>query len=342
MSRIRTIKPEFPQSETIGRLSRDARLLFIMLWTIADDDGRTRAASRMLASLLYPYDNDAAKLMDRWLDELEREKCIRRYEVDNSRYLEICNWLKHQKIDHPSKSRLPAFREASRDLAKDLPSLAPDLGPGPGPGPDSRRAADAPRPKSEGKILKNDPFDPFWAAYPKRKGDNPKKTAKAKFEKALENGADPEDIIAGAKKLAEVLKSENKINTSYVPMAVTWLNQERWKDYAAAPKGKPWWELYVFVAVGSPEIKAWQAYKLVHNLGLAVMNYPGDKTKTGAFVELKLPPDEEFVRVGTPRFEAWESHLKSRNVRLVIVDHPLDGTKGTYAPLDWSPQAKAA
>ena len=56
MGRIRTIKPEFPQSESVGRLSRDARLLFILLWTLVDDSGRTRGGYQLLASLLYPYD----------------------------------------------------------------------------------------------------------------------------------------------------------------------------------------------------------------------------------------------------------------------------------------------
>src|SRR5690242_8409033 len=107
MSRIRSIKPEFPQSESIGKLSRDARLLFIMLWTYVDDAGRARASSRMLASLLYPYDDDAKKLIDGWLGELELYGHITIYDVEGSRYLEICNWLKHQKIDRPSKSRLP-------------------------------------------------------------------------------------------------------------------------------------------------------------------------------------------------------------------------------------------
>lgn len=115
MARIRTIKPEFPQSESIGTLSRDARLLFIQLWTLADDAGRARAAARMLASLLYPYDDDAPALIESWLRELEKVECIRRYEVDGTRYLEICNWQKHQKIDRPSASKLPAHPEASRD-----------------------------------------------------------------------------------------------------------------------------------------------------------------------------------------------------------------------------------
>lgn len=131
MPRIRTIKPEFPQSETIGKLSRDARLLFIQLWTVVDDDGRCRAASRMLASLLYPYDDDAPTLIDQWLDELERNGCARRYIVDGSTYLEISNWLKHQKIDHPTKSRLPSFRESLANARETSLILAPDLNPGP-------------------------------------------------------------------------------------------------------------------------------------------------------------------------------------------------------------------
>lgn len=107
MARIRTIKPEFPQSESMGRVSRDARLLFVMLWPICDDHGRTRAASRMLASTLFPYDEDARALIGGWLDELERECCIRRYEVGGSAFLEICNWLTHQRIDKPSKPQFP-------------------------------------------------------------------------------------------------------------------------------------------------------------------------------------------------------------------------------------------
>jgi hypothetical protein len=133
VARIRTIKPEFPQSETIGSLSRDARLLFIQLWTIVDDEGRARAASRMLASLLYPYDDDAVGLIGAWLDELELASCIRRYEVDGSRYLEITQWRKHQKIDKPSVSKLPAFdadspppRDNSRKVATDLGSRTKD------------------------------------------------------------------------------------------------------------------------------------------------------------------------------------------------------------------------
>lgn len=152
MARIRTIKPEFPQSESIGKLSRDARLLYIQLWTIVDDAGRARAASRMLASLLYPYDDEARDLMDGWLLELERGDHIRRYDVDGSQYLEIVKWLEHQKIDRPSPSRLPEYREPStkprepsRALDADLVPSTVDLV------PSTSAAADAPRARAVDK-----------------------------------------------------------------------------------------------------------------------------------------------------------------------------------------------
>lgn len=114
MARIRTIKPEFPQSESMGNVSRDARLTFIQIWTIADDEGRLRGNSRMLASLLYPYDDDAKDLIDGWLDELEAENCIVRYRIDGATYIQILNWNKHQKIDKASKSKIPEYKEEFR------------------------------------------------------------------------------------------------------------------------------------------------------------------------------------------------------------------------------------
>lgn len=129
MARIRTIKPEFPQSESMGNVSRDARLCFVLLWTLADDSGRLRGNSRMLASLLFPYDDDAPGLIGGWLDELERERCITRYQVDGSSYVEIAKWLSHQKIDKPTPSKLPAFDGCSRILANPRESSSLDQGP---------------------------------------------------------------------------------------------------------------------------------------------------------------------------------------------------------------------
>lgn len=129
MARIRTIKPEFPQSQSMGHVSRDARLCFVLLWTLADDEGRLRGNSRMLASLLFPYDDDAPSLISGWLDELHKQGCIALYEVDGHRYVEIRNWLDHQKIDRPSKSKFPAFANARESVTSPRDHSSLDQGP---------------------------------------------------------------------------------------------------------------------------------------------------------------------------------------------------------------------
>jgi hypothetical protein len=119
--RIRSIKPEFWESESLGRVSREARLLFIGLFSCCDDHGRARASSRLLASRLFPYDDDALKKLPTWIEELEKERCIRLYKVNGESFLDIPKWLNHQKIDKPSASKLPSFdssREDSRGLEK--------------------------------------------------------------------------------------------------------------------------------------------------------------------------------------------------------------------------------
>jgi hypothetical protein len=195
VARIRTIKPEFPQSESMGRVSRDARLLFIQLWTICDDSGRTRGNSRMLASLLFPYDDDAPKLLDGWIAELERESCVVRYSADGATYLQVCNWLNHQKIDKPSPSKLPEFDESSRILSNPLEHSSVDRGPwtkdqgvDQNLSPPASRTAIAKKPKSEKKDPAADDtalqaacretWRSYLGAYHDRYGTEPVRNAK--------------------------------------------------------------------------------------------------------------------------------------------------------------------
>jgi len=124
--RIRSIKPEFWTSESVGRLSRDARLLFIGLWSFADDSGRGRGAFPAISGTLFPYDSDASKSLPRWFAELEAEGMVRRYKSeDGNTYYDLPNWLKHQKIEKPSKSRIPEFTESSPNVRRILPEGSP-------------------------------------------------------------------------------------------------------------------------------------------------------------------------------------------------------------------------
>ncbi len=108
MARARTIKPQFLRSDSMRRVSRDAQLTFIRLWLVADDAGRVFIDVHGLGYKLYPGDEEVWPRVAEWLAELEREHCIECYAVDGWYYLRIVNWRRHQRISHPSPSRLPA------------------------------------------------------------------------------------------------------------------------------------------------------------------------------------------------------------------------------------------
>ncbi len=115
MARMRTVKPEFFRSATIGKLDRDTRLLFIGMWTEADDHGRGLAEPRHLAGTLFPFDRDVTeRKVTKWLHELEDVVCtdgsrglVVRYEANGTTYYAIRNWW-HQKVNRPGDPRYPA------------------------------------------------------------------------------------------------------------------------------------------------------------------------------------------------------------------------------------------
>lgn len=170
MARIRTIKPEFPQSESMGRVSRDARLLFVELWTICDDHGRARAHSRMLASLLFPYDDDAGNLISGWLKELEDEGCIKVYEVSGSQYLQVVGWSKHQKIDKPSKPQFPPPDDEHSETLANIRELSSGEGikdqGREGKGEEQERAPASPAPSANPKPKREKSARPTKHALP--------------------------------------------------------------------------------------------------------------------------------------------------------------------------------
>lgn len=106
--RIRSIKPELWGDEDVGRISRDERLLMIGLITMADDEGRLLALPSRILGHVYPWDADAVKHLERWLAALERVRIILRYLHDEIPYIAFRHWKRHQKINRPKPSVLPA------------------------------------------------------------------------------------------------------------------------------------------------------------------------------------------------------------------------------------------
>jgi hypothetical protein len=120
--RIRTVKPEWLEDEFLAAASDEARVLSIALILMADDHGRGRASIATIAAGAWRYQMEhdggshAPEILaraSRALRELVAMGFVTLYEVARQRYFEIRNWAKHQKVDRPSKPRVPPPDDSS-------------------------------------------------------------------------------------------------------------------------------------------------------------------------------------------------------------------------------------
>ena len=123
MPRIRTIDPHFPRTPSLSRVSREARLFFILLWTLADDSGRQRLDHERLKDQLYPFDDDAPSLLPVWIGELESARLVELYRVEDVEYLRVRKWKQMQVIQRPSRSRLPMGPQESQESPEESPRM---------------------------------------------------------------------------------------------------------------------------------------------------------------------------------------------------------------------------
>lgn len=109
------IKPEFFDSESLGACSVEARYCFIGLWVNSDDFGNQKMQPRKLRLRIFPYDRIGDSGFMELLRELEEVGCIKGYEVDGARYINIPNFAVYQTVNRPTKSSIP---EPSAKVAK--------------------------------------------------------------------------------------------------------------------------------------------------------------------------------------------------------------------------------
>lgn len=204
MSRNRLIKVDFWSDEKLSKVSIEARLAFIGLWTHSDDYGVVKGHPALLCSQIFPYDEQVnAKKFASMMSELETIGVIIPFSENSERYFYITNFLRHQKIDRPSKQRNPCAPADLVDSANIRRALVEHSS-------SSRRVVVDEREreskrKGERKVQtvgKNDfsaleNFESLWTRYPVKDG---KKRAKAvylgyvdtkdragEFDRALDN-----------------------------------------------------------------------------------------------------------------------------------------------------------
>jgi len=103
------IDPDFWTDSKLGKANRDERLLFIGLFSNADDEGRIMAEPAYLKSIIFPYDDDITsshvKEMRDHLAQINRNVTL--YENSGEPYIQLQKWSTHQKPRYPKPSRFP-------------------------------------------------------------------------------------------------------------------------------------------------------------------------------------------------------------------------------------------
>lgn len=87
------------QNMAFSELSDKAKLLYIGLITVADDDGRLRANSLLLRSQVFPYDEKITQQdIRKWLNEVKKGGLIDFYSIEGAYFIQHPNWHKYQSI----------------------------------------------------------------------------------------------------------------------------------------------------------------------------------------------------------------------------------------------------
>lgn len=249
--RIRNIKPEFWRSADVARLPRDLRLLYVGLWSYVDDNGVGADDPMLIASDLFPREDDPVEARE-WVREgLQRlsgeSRCVR-YTVCGKAYIYVLNWKRHQKVHNPNKPRYPlpcgciADEEPCETAAQGVVVQNPretlgrtsgdpteTLGTGSGGQGVRGSGTYAPSSKRSSKRKRNDGYTPefeqWWTHYPRGKD---KFKALKPFNDAL-GLASLEVLIEGARRYASEVQGWEQ---QHIKMPASWLNGRCWENYS--------------------------------------------------------------------------------------------------------------
>lgn len=125
MSRIRTIKPDAFCSETLSEVSLSAERTFFGLLTEADDQGRLKERPAVLNGALWSLRPEhTVRDMEDDLNQLARADLLCRYEVDGVKHMHLPTFLKHQRINRPTASKLPPCPTCAESRGGAVPDSA--------------------------------------------------------------------------------------------------------------------------------------------------------------------------------------------------------------------------
>lgn len=257
MARSRLVKIGACKNEVLAMHGPSMTLLFVMLPTLADREGRLEDRPLRIKAEIFPYgclDNDGNEVdvdkMLQWLFECE-EHFIDRYSVDGKRYLQITNFDKHQSPHHKETESVIPENPTPFSCLNDARSMH-DSCMTHAPKQVTSSKIKNKEGESEGKEHGNPtpvPFDVFWEAVHAKTG---KQAAKKAYDHAVKRlrmekpETDPHGFLLD--RMTAFAASPRAHPADHTPIhPATWLNQGRYDDDPAT------WQVVLNANRGSPQ-----------------------------------------------------------------------------------------
>lgn len=107
MARKRMISPSLWTSQDVGKLTIFERLLFIGMFSNADDEGKGIANPYLLRSMIFPYDDISIAEIEKAKAHIGQLIQVQFYSIKDNEYYKFTGWQKWQKVDHAQASIIP-------------------------------------------------------------------------------------------------------------------------------------------------------------------------------------------------------------------------------------------
>jgi hypothetical protein len=108
MARKRMLSPDFFTSKTLNALPIQTCMTFAGIWCWADDFGRGEDDAALVKASVWPRRKTLTEAKVRAdMDALIKAEVLCSYAVKGHDLIHVINWSEHQKISHPTPSKLP-------------------------------------------------------------------------------------------------------------------------------------------------------------------------------------------------------------------------------------------
>lgn len=108
MARKRMLKQEFFTSRPLNELPIPVMVTFAGLWCYVDDYGRGEDDVSLIRATIWPRRREVTEVkVEQHLDALDEKFLICRYLVGGIPLLHVVNWIEHQQVSHPTRSKVP-------------------------------------------------------------------------------------------------------------------------------------------------------------------------------------------------------------------------------------------